>query len=248
MPGGDDGESMIVEGSTILCLLGGPFVIKSGRRLEIPEGSKRLLVLVAVNGGRMERRRAAGILWPDCDHDRAAGNLRSALWRLRGTNIDLLRTDKGLLYLDPEVIVDIRQLSRWATRVVDGRADESEIRQLDLNAEATELLPGWYDDWVVFERERLRQRLLHGIESSVRQLIAYGQFAHAVELALTAVRMEPLRESAQRVLIEAHLAERNFVEARRVYAAYHELLTAELGVPPSDKLVETLRAAGQRHV
>jgi DNA-binding SARP family transcriptional activator len=225
-------------GSATLCLLGGPFMIKNGRRLEIPEGSQRLLVFVTLNGGRVSRRQAAGTLWPCGDDQRAAGNLRSALWRLRGAGIDVLHADKCMLYLDPEVSVDITQLSRWATRVISDSADGSDLGTLDLNPEAVDLLPGWYDEWVIFERERLRHRLLHAMESLVRRLISRGLFADAVEVAITAVRVEPLRESAQRVLIEAHLAEDNFVEARRAYVAYHEMLRTELGVPPSVELAQ----------
>ena len=48
---------------------------------------------------------------------------------------------------------------------------------------------------------------------------------------------EPLRESAQRTLIEAHLAEDNWVEAQRILHAYRALLDRELGVAPSRELV-----------
>jgi DNA-binding SARP family transcriptional activator len=231
-------KSQTETGSARLCLLDGPFVIKSGRRLEIPEGSKRLLVFVTLNGGRVSRRFAAGTLWPCGDDERAGGNLRSALWRLRGAGIDVLRANRCMLYLDPEASVDITQLSRWATRIIDGRADASDHLTLDLNPEALGILPGWYDDWVIFERERLRQRLLHAMESSVRQLISHGLFADAIEVAVTAVGAEPLRESAQRVLIEAFLAEGNFVEARHAYVAYDAMLAAELGVSPGVELAQ----------
>jgi DNA-binding SARP family transcriptional activator len=228
-------------GSATLCLLGGPFLIKNGRRLEIPEGSKRLIVFVTLNGGRISRRSAAGVLWPHGTDDRAAGNLRSALWRLRGAGIHVLHADKCMLYLDPEVSVDITQLSQWATSVIDGGAGGADLLTVDMSPEALDLLPGWYDEWVIFERERLRHRLLHAMESLVRQLIAHGQFADAVDIAVSAVGADPLRESAQRVLIEAHLAEGNFVEARRAYTAYDEMLSAELGVSPSVELAEMVR-------
>jgi DNA-binding SARP family transcriptional activator len=227
--------------SATLCLLGGPFVIKNGSRLEIPEGSKRLVVFVTLNGSRISRRFAAGTLWPCGDDERAAGNLRSALWRLRGAGIDVLRANRGMLYLDPEASVDITQLSRWATRIIDGSADASDLLTLDLNPEALSLLPGWYDDWVIFERERLRQRMLHAMESLVRRLISHGLFADAIEVAMTAVGAEPLRESAQRVLIEAYLAEGNFVEARHAYVAYDAMLAAELGVSPSVELAQMVK-------
>jgi DNA-binding SARP family transcriptional activator len=226
------------EGFATLCLLGGPLVIKNGRRLEIPEGSKRLLVFVALNGGRISRRFAAGTLWPYGDDERAAGNLRSALWRLRGAGIDVLHANRSMLYLDPEASVDITQLSRWATRIIDGSADAADLLTLEMNPDALDLLPGWYDDWVIFERERLKQRLLHAMESLARRLISHGLFADAIEVAMTAVGAEPLRESAQRVLIEAYLAEGNLVEAHRAYVAYDAMLAAEIGVPPSVELAE----------
>lgn len=48
---------------------------------------------------------------------------------------------------------------------------------------------------------------------------------------------KPLRESAQRTLIEAHLAEDNWAEAQRILHAYRALLDRELGVSPSRELV-----------
>jgi DNA-binding SARP family transcriptional activator len=222
----------------MLCLLGGPFLVRHGQRIEIPDGSKRLLVFVTLNGGRVSRRHAAGTLWPSGADERAAGNLRSALWRLRGAGIDVLHSDKCMLYLDPEVSVDISQLLRWAKTVIDGTADALNLGTLDLNLEAMDLLPGWYDEWVLIEREQLRQLLLHAMESLVPRLISGGLFADAVRVAMTAVRVEPLRESAQRALIEAHIAEGNFVEADRAYAAYHEMLAVELGVSPSAGLAK----------
>jgi DNA-binding SARP family transcriptional activator len=228
--------------STTLCLLGGPFVVKRGQRLEIPEGSKRLLMFVALTGGRVNRRHAAGTLWPYGDDERAAGNLRSALWRLRCAGIDILRSDKCSLYLDPDSTVDIAHLYAWATRIIDGKTDGIEFDLIDLNLEAVHLLPGWYEDWVVFERERLRQRLLHAMESLARKRIERQLFASAIEAAMFAVGIEPLRESAQRVLIEAHLAEGNLVEARRAFVSYRDLVSEELGILPSRDLTEMFQS------
>ena len=49
---------------------------------------------------------------------------------------------------------------------------------------------------------------------------------------MMAVSAEPLRESAQRTLIEAHLAEGNRVEGRRTFEAYRDILDRELGTQP----------------
>jgi DNA-binding SARP family transcriptional activator len=53
---------------------------------------------------------------------------------------------------------------------------------------------------------------------------------------MMAVTAEPLRESAQRVLIQAHLAEGNWVEGRRTFEAYRDVLDRELGVQPDPEL------------
>jgi hypothetical protein len=78
---------------------GRSYVMQGGRRYVVPEGCKRLLAFVALQGGRADRRHAAGSLWPDGSEDRASGNLRSALWRLRCAGIDVLESDKVSIYL-----------------------------------------------------------------------------------------------------------------------------------------------------
>jgi DNA-binding SARP family transcriptional activator len=103
---------------------------------------------------------------------------------------------------------------------------------------------GWYDDWVLVERERLRQRMLHRLEELSRRLASAGRFADAVEAAIVAIGAEPLRESAQRVLIEAHVAEGNLSEARRIWREYRDLIHRELGVDPSGALLTVLDASG----
>lgn len=215
-----------------ICLLGGPYVIQAGNRIAVPEGSKKLLVFVALHDGRVDRRHAAGTLWPYVSDERASGNLRSALWRLKGAGIDVLEADKIFISLRAETVIDIYSLRDWAGRVIGGTAQMSDLALPTWNLEALDILPGWYDDWVIFERERLRQRLLHGLEALCCQLVRMGRYAEAVEVAMDAVDIDPLRESAQRALVAAHLAEGNVVEARRRYQAYFCLLGRELGVLP----------------
>jgi DNA-binding SARP family transcriptional activator len=226
-----------------LCLLGGPYVLGPDRRLTVPEGSKRLLVFVALNRGRVNRRHAAGTLWPDGDDERASGNLRSALWRLKGAGINLLEADKVALALRAGTEVDVDLLSHWSARLIEGTATPSELNIPADALEAADLLPGWYDDWVIFARERLRQRLLHALEALSRRLRERGRLDEAIEVAVTAVSLEPLRESAQVVLAEAHLAEGNVVELLRCFGTYRRLLDAELGVEPGPRLVTLVHGA-----
>ncbi|MFG2502984.1 BTAD domain-containing putative transcriptional regulator [Streptomyces sp. NPDC048441] len=230
----------------VLHLLGEPFVSVGDRRLEVPRSGKRLLVYVALRHGRVERMSAAGSLWPVNDEARAGGNLRSALWRLRQMDVPLLDTDTYGLCLRAEVVLDVDAVGRWATRVIEGAASTAELRMVPRGLEALDLLPGWYEDWALIERERVRQRLLHALEAQSRQLAIRGLHAQSVEAAMVAVSAEPLRESAQRVLIEAHLAEGNWVEGRRSLEAYTRLLDRELGVRPAPEVVALLHRPARR--
>jgi DNA-binding SARP family transcriptional activator len=225
----------------VVHLFGGPFVTYGRRRVDIPEGSKRLLVFVALHRGRVERRYVAGNLWPVGDEIRAAGNLRSALWRLNGAGIRILNADKHGLAIREDVLVDLHAVSAWAARLIKGAASREDLAIIPWGFDAIDLLPGWYDDWALVERERIRQRLLHALEALSRQLVREGRCAEAVEAAMMAVTAEPLRESAQRVLIEAHLAEGNWVEGRRSFEAYRDLLDHELGVQPEPELAALVR-------
>jgi DNA-binding SARP family transcriptional activator len=220
----------------LLRLISGPIVTIGARTVDLPEGSKRLLAFVALRGGQVDRQYAAGTLWPSGSDVRAAGNLRSALWRLNGDRLSLLAGDRHTLVLRQDMLVDVRLITEWSSRLVAGTATEVDMGVPPLAIDAFELLPGWVDDWVLVERECLRQRILHALEALSRSHSRARHHAQAIDAAIAAVAVEPLRESAQRTLIEAHLAECNRVEARRCYEAYRELAHRELGVEPSADL------------
>jgi DNA-binding SARP family transcriptional activator len=232
--------------STLNLIGGGPYLMVGRQRRDVPEGSKQLLVLVALRRRRVERRWAAGTLWPFANEERAAGNLRSALWRLRRARIDVLVADKWSLALNTDVLVDLHLMDERATRLIEGRAERDDLAISPSWADALDFLPGWYDDWALMERERVRQRILHALEALSEELASTGRFADAVEAAILAVSAEPLRESAQRTLIVAHIAEGNLVEAYRCYRSYCDLLQRELGVAPSGDLLTVLRAPPAR--
>ena len=81
------------------------------------------------------------------------------------------------------------------------------------------------------------------METLARRLITVEKYLPALEVALTAVAIEPIRESAHRTVIEIHIAEGNSACAIKHYQRYQSLLQRELRVLPSqrmDRLVRTL--------
>jgi DNA-binding SARP family transcriptional activator len=237
--------------STLPCvvvvrLLGGLSLTCDAASFEVPPGSRRLLAYLALHPGGVDRRQAAGVLWPTVGDARAAGNLRSALWRLQQVGCPVVRAEHARLSLNDGVTVDTLDLETWAWRVLSGTATRTDLAVDPTPVVELELLPGWYDDWVLAVRDRLRMRLLHALEVLSTLLRDAGRPREAVEAVQAAVLAEPLRESGQRALIEAHQAAGDWVAARRQFDAFRILLRREIGVEPSAELtaVATTRRGG----
>lgn len=212
-----------------------------GVSVDLPHGTQRLLAFLALRPHALGRSFTAGSLWLDATDDRAAANLRSALWRLRHRGGSIIVTTHGTLRLDPTVWVDVREASEVARRWLGGQATAPDASRSDLLQ--AELLPDWYDEWVVAERERFHQLRLHALEAMAERLIEMGRVGDALLAALAATTDDPLRESAQRALIKAHLAEGNTGEAVRQLRRCEQLFERELGMRPSPQLTQLVRDA-----
>ncbi len=219
--------------STIRLTLLERFELREGgveRRL--PRAAQRLVVLVALQPGPVRRTTATQRLWPHLDDRAAAGSLRSTLSRLRATTAGLVDARDGTMRLGARVTVDVTELERAARAVLGGGTAGWPPERM-----AAELLPEWNDDWVILERQRLRELCLHAIESVAGQLSDARRHADAVAAAFCAVRLDPLRESATRALIRAQLAEGNRAQAVRTFLEFRGRLRAELGIEPSEALI-----------
>ena len=228
-----------------LSLIGAFGLTSGGETIPLPESSQRLVAFLAVNARPVARAVVASSLWLDSAEERSGANLRSALWRLRRPGHPVVETTDKQLRLAPEVVVDAHELASKALRLLDGTPHESDVA-LDDDLLHGELLPGWYDDWVLMERERLRQLRIHALESLTDRLRAAGRYGQAVEAGLAAVTAEPLRESAHRALIRVYLAEGNESEALRQHDTYRRVLHDELDLEPSARMDELVGRFGRR--
>jgi DNA-binding SARP family transcriptional activator len=165
---------------------------------------------------------------------------RTTMWRLHRGGIRMVESRANVLTLAAEVRVDVRTFIDAASHIEQFTAsDAAQVPVLD----GGELLPGWYDDWVLFERERLRQIRLHALETLAEHLTERRRYARALEAALQCVQLEPLRESAHRAVLTIHLAEHNVAEALRHYEFFRQLLYDEMGIEPSPQLQQMLPEA-----
>jgi DNA-binding SARP family transcriptional activator len=195
-------------------------------------GTRRLLAILGLRG-RMSRPRLAGTLWPETSQAQALTNLRHVLWRLQCSlpGHVLVHAAGTELELAPYVQCDVVRLEEEARHLWSGAPELVSADQL--RGAVTELLLDWDDDWVVGDRERLRQLHLHALEAYAELLLSAGRFGPALEVALTALAADVLRESAHRTVIRVHSAEGNVSEARRALDRCRRILDADLGIAPS---------------
>jgi DNA-binding SARP family transcriptional activator len=224
-----------------LTLLGGFELTYDGRVARLPQPAQRLLAFLALQHHAVDRIYVAGMLWLNVPEDRAFSSLRSALWRLRRLEVEVVETTGRSMRLSPEVSVDAREVAEWSRRVLDGTLRPPSI-PVDGGFFQGELLHDWYDHWVLAERERLRGLQVHALELLCDRWTRQGSFARATDAALSALRLEPLRESAHRLLIKAHLAEGNPAAALRQYRLYQQQLREEFDLEPSSQMDDLVRA------
>jgi len=151
------------------------------------------------------------------------------------------------LCLADSVSVDLRDARTLAHRLL---APGSDLAATDLDSQAVDVLsadvlPDWYEDWVLVEAEEWRQLRLHALEALSDRLLSDTRFGEAIGAALAAVRAEPLRESARAAVIRVHLAEGNQSDAVAEYERYRSVLKDELDLEPTPRLRDLLAGIGR---
>lgn len=222
-------------GDVHLGLLGSFSLHIDARAVPLPMSAQRLVSFLALHDGDLLREHVAGSLWGDVTERRAAGSLRSALWRLGHPTQPLVEVSDAHLRLSMAVAVDLRASEALANRILDPVREliESDLDEAPLSQD---LLPDWTEDWVLVKREHHTQLRLRALEALCSRLREMGRFGHAVQAGMLAVSVEPLRESAQRTLIAAHAADGNAAAALKQYDSFRALLRDELDLEPSPEM------------
>jgi DNA-binding SARP family transcriptional activator len=223
-----------------LSLLKG-FKLHRGREVaRLPRNAQRVVAFLALQDTPLRRDHVAQCLWLDVPEARASANLRTALWRIHQLDYRVVESERDQIQLAESVVVDLRDVTAKARRLLDSGFEDADGELTVYSLEA-ELLPGWYEEWVLLEQERFRQLRLHALEALCSRLTVGRRFAEAVQAGLTAVASEPLRETAQFALITAFMAEGNVVDAIRQYRSYRSQLQESLGLDPGPLLHELVR-------
>lgn len=185
-------------------------------------------------------------LWPSQEPSRGRSCLGTALARLRkGLQIDgskwLEVSTLGEPRISPSApiwfdIVAFEMSIGSAMASARGELQPSALERLvsGLSHYHGDLLLGWYDDWVLTERERLRLLCLRGYRRLMDHYSATGELDAALDAGQAALRIEPLQERVQQRVVELYCESGQRAAAIRQYEKLAILLKTELGISPSN--------------
>lgn len=202
-------------------------------KLSIP--ARRLLALLAIRGGEIERQAVADALWPDIPEETGRANLRRSLWQVPREWIVAVG---DMLVLDAQC--DLVRARESAVRAIEG--SPMTFDEIDLLTH--DILPGWHDEWAVEACGEFRGLRVPALEAACRTLLDHGNYPLAIKAGTAAIAAEPLRESATEALIEVHLAQHNRYAAVCCYTLLAQHLAEDLGVAPMPQLTLRLSEAG----
>jgi DNA-binding SARP family transcriptional activator len=225
-----------------LSVLGGFRLRSCGVAVALPSNAQRVLGLLVLGGTSQRREVLAGRLWTNTSQERAQANLRTAVWRVRQTLPGVVDCSRDSVELGATVTVDYQAMTSLAEQLLHRDLKSEELRQVPFGLLASDLLPGWDEDWLLIERERHRQLRMHALEALSTQLTDIGEYGLAVDCAYAAIGIEPLCESATHALLRACLAEGNRAQALRQFDRFRHLLADETGLRPSPQLMELMGA------
>ncbi len=237
---------------TLRVRLLGTFELSQGD-LRIALDAPRLQSLVAYlalsHNDRHPRQRIAFLFWPDSTEKQAQTNLRNVLHQLRRAvpSIDayLEIGSRTLAWRDAAPIEsDVAEFEEVLDRAgrEQGTAAEAAL-EAALACYGGDLLPGCYDEWLLAEQGRLRQRYSGALEHLLALHAQADAHEKAIGVAERLLRLDPLREDAYRALIVAHVGRGDRARALRAYHECAAVLERELGVTPGRLTRDAYEAA-----
>ena len=162
----------------------------------------------------------------------------------------VIRAERFTVQLNPRAVTtDVAEFEA-GLRCAEGASTEAERSRLLAEAVGLyrgPLLPGYYQDWILPEAERLADVYLEAVQALTAYLQAQGDVARALDYAHRAVTVDPLREDAHRLVMRALAAAGQPDGVLRQYRELERLLKEQLGEPPSRatrELAERLAGGG----
>jgi DNA-binding SARP family transcriptional activator len=211
--------------------------------VDTPRLQSLLAFLMLHRDAPQSRAHLAFLFWPDTTEAQARTNLRYLLHHLRRALPEAdtyLVTSVQTLQWRPDAVfaLDVADFEAALAQAAQApqASDSPAAREALERAIALykgDLLPSCYDDWIIPQREALRQEYLGALERLARLLEEQRDYQAAIRYAQRLLRHDPLHEATYRRLIRLHALDGDRAGALRVYHTCTTVLQRELDVEPS---------------
>lgn len=245
-------DSMV---SLSLTLLGGFHVrLGSGPPLVLPAKTQALLAYLAMPPGQPHpREKLATLLWGDTGEEQARQSLRQALSGLRKalgeSAVSSLFLEGKTLALNPSgVDVDVMALKRLVAEGAPAALEEAAALYRGDLLEGLDVSEPSFEEWLVSERERLRELGLEALAKLLAYQTKAGVPERAIQTAVRLMALDPLQEAVHRTLMRLYAQQGRRGAALRQYQACVRVLQRELGVEPEDETKQLYQEILQRRL
>jgi len=213
-----------------------------------PHKAEELLGFLLLNRDQpYSREKLADLLWREISPNQASNYLRKTLWQLQcalsrcGLNkTNLLLVNAEWLQVNPtsEFWLDVAVFedSFKQTRRTLGRDLSEKQAQTIQNAAAVyrgELLDSWYQDWCLYERERLEHQFLAMLDKLMEYCEVHEQYEEGLLYGEKILRYDRAREHTHRQLMRLYYLSGDRTAALRQYQKCVKILRNELEVEPT---------------
>jgi predicted ATPase/DNA-binding SARP family transcriptional activator len=234
-----------------LHLLGPPQLYLEKRSISFTRRkSLALLAYLAIERGPHRRESLSSLLWPDTNQSSAFKNLRQVLWEIQQILGDgWLVTDREMVCLDEhaDLWLDVREFD---SLIMQSEVQEEVSLRLPILEGAAGLyrhhfLAGFslkdaqpFNDWAFAESEELRRKLAGILRRLSEEYCTLGQARQAIPHARRLVSLDPLDESAHRLLMEVYMQAGENGAALKQYQVCEQILRKELNLDPQPETRE----------
>ena len=198
-----------------------------------------LLAYLAVTRQAHSRSALAGLLWSDMPEADARTNLRVTLSQLRKVVGDVVIATRRTveLNLDSDLWLDVAILEQAASSGNDLAAAADLYRGDfldDFYVPEAEL----FEEWLLVERERLRQLALSILGQLADTSLKQGDYTTGIKAAKRLLSIEPWYEAGHRQMMQLLAVDGQRSAALAQYETCQRLLAEELDVAPSEETTE----------
>ena len=199
------------------------------------------------------RETLAGILWDAQSTAQSKKYLRQALWQLHNAfqgldNVSvepILIVEAEWIQINPkakfQLDADELETAFKSTQGLRGRelaASQIDALESAIQLYQDDLLLGWYQDWCIFERERLQNMYIALLDKMVGYFEAHGYYEDGIIYGARILGFDRARERTHRSLMRLYYLADDRTGALRQYNRCTQALDEELGVKPAKRTEE----------